>query len=179
MGVQPRAIVWRVDAEATEAPLAVLMHPKGARAVICVGFNADCTRLVTVSGDDAHTVSMWDWNSGPLLNASMPGETRAGHKLWQARGYQSTPPAVRGAMFTPDPANKDAMITFGSKHIKFWTPPPREPRPPGGVGDVEADRSYQKLPWRARGGQWVPNAKSRGRPMRGVPPLGQGQGRGS
>ena len=41
MGVQPRAIVWCVDAEATEAPLAVLTHPKGARAVICVGFNAD------------------------------------------------------------------------------------------------------------------------------------------
>ena len=158
MGVQPRAIVWRVDAESTEAPLAVLKHPKGARAVICVGFNSDCSRLVTVCGDDGHTVSMWDWNSGPLLNPSLPGGTRAGTKLWQARGYQSTPPAVRGAMFTPDLTDKDAMITFGSKHIKFWTPPPREPRPPGGVGDVEADRSYQKLPWRARGGQWVPNA---------------------
>ena len=74
MGVQPRAIVWRVDAESTEAPLAVLKHPKGARAVICVGFNSDCTRLVTVCGDDGHTVSMWDWNSGPLLNPRYPGE---------------------------------------------------------------------------------------------------------
>ena len=158
MGAEPRAIVWRVDADVAEAPLAILKHGKGTRAVICVGFNADCTRLVTVCGDDGHTVSLWDWNAGPLVNASLPGGTRAGLRLWQSRGYQNTPPAVRGAMFTPDLERKDVLLTFGSKHIKFWTPPAREPRPPGGVGDADAERAFQKLPWRARSGQWVPNA---------------------
>jgi microtubule-associated protein-like 1/2 len=144
--------------DVAEAPLAILRHGKGTRAVICVGFNADCTRLVTVCGDDGHTVSLWDWNAGPLVNASLPGGTRAGLRLWQSRGYQNTPPAVRGAMFTPDLERKDVLLTFGSKHIKFWTPPAREPRPPGGVGDADAERAFQKLPWRARSGQWVPNA---------------------
>ena len=45
---------------------------------------------------------------------------RAGKCLWRARGYQSTPPAVRGALFTPDAAAPDVLVTLGTTHVRFW-----------------------------------------------------------
>ena len=48
----------------------------------------------------------------------------AGKCLWRTRGYQSTPPAVRGVLFTPDAASPDLLVTFGVTHIRFWKPEP-------------------------------------------------------
>ena len=101
MGLEPAAMVWSLDARSGEPPLAVLRHPRGARAIIGVAFDARGDRVATVAGDDGHTVSLWAWDAGGHATLDTQGGPRVGRVLWSARSYQTTPPAVRGVLFSP------------------------------------------------------------------------------
>ena len=52
--------------------------------VICVCFSHDGKKLVTVSTDNAHTVTLWDW-------AAPQGQ----QVLATGKGYNGDPPQVR------------------------------------------------------------------------------------
>ena len=100
MGLEPAAMVWSLDARSGEPALAVLRHPRGARAIIGVAFDARGDRVATVAGDDGHTVSLWAWDTGghEVLDKSSGGP-RVGRMLWSARSYQTTPPRSGACYF--------------------------------------------------------------------------------
>lgn len=154
MGVCPAAMVWSIDAKSGQPPLAVLRHPRGARAVICAGFDVSGDRLATVCGDDGHTVTLWEWNAGGHASCA-EGGPRVGRMLWSARSYQTTPPAVRGILFTPSRVDPDLFVTFGTTHVRFWRPEAPVPVPDGDVGSAEAAAAAIRTPWRTRAGKNV------------------------
>ena len=167
MGLEPAAMVWSLDARSGEPPLAVLRHPRGARAIIGVAFDARGDRVATVAGDDGHTVTLWAWDSGGHATLDHGGGPRVGRALWSARSYQTTPPAVRGVLFSPVLRDPDLLVTFGVTHVRFWKPAPRPaPLAPGAEDGASAPRSLDALgdsreareaseraPWRARAGK--------------------------
>ena len=165
MGLEPAAMVWSLDARSGEPALAVLRHPRGARAIIGVAFDARGDRVATVAGDDGHTVSLWAWDTGghEVLDKSSGGP-RVGRMLWSARSYQTTPPAVRGVIFSPVLRDPDLLVTFGVTHVRFWKPAPRKESAPKSAEAEEAPKSFlarpdaasplsERAPWRARAGK--------------------------
>ena len=164
MGASPYALVWSVDAAPGQPPLACLKHPRGSRAIVCVNFDAAGERVVTVCGDEGHTIALWSWRAGASNDPNHP-EARVGKCLWRTRSYNSTPPAVRGVAFTPDLEDSEKMITFGDNHIKFWSPDDEAEAKAmraaavgdgSGVGDVAAKEAATRVPWRARAGRFAP-----------------------
>jgi WD40 repeat protein len=156
MGVEPCVMVWCVDERGGHPPLARLRHPRGSRAVIGACFDAAGDRVATVCGDDGHTVSLWRWDEGARVSPSLGVRSpKTGRMLWSARSYQTTPPAVKGLAFTPDPLAPDLLVSFGTTHVRFWTPETDVPVPDGEVGSAEAHQAALRRPWRTRAGKNV------------------------
>jgi WD40 repeat protein len=163
MGLEPAAMVWSLDARSGEPPLAVLRHPRGARAIIGVAFDARGDRVATVAGDDGHTVSLWAWDAGGHATLDTRGGPRVGRVLWSARSYQTTPPAVRGVLFSPVLSDPDLLVTFGVTHVRFWKPAPTSAEADEGAKPVIRERkngsgeknapTSERAPWRARAGK--------------------------
>ena len=107
-------------------------------------------------GDDGHTVSLWRWDEGARVSPSLGVRSpKTGRMLWSARSYQTTPPAVKGLAFTPDPLAPDLLVSFGTTHVRFWTPETDVPVPDGEVGSAEAHQAALRRPWRTRAGKNV------------------------
>ena len=91
----------------------MLQLPYGERSVCALCFSEDGKKLVTISTDNAHTVTLWDWRAAPGKQV-----------LATAKGYNGDPPQVNGVVWNPFRGQKGAsefdFITFGVKHINFW-----------------------------------------------------------
>lgn len=76
-----------------------------------LGFNHDGNKLATVSTDNEHTVTIWNW--------------RTGEKELNAAACQGIPPVVYGILWNPFKGQSGAhpcdFVTYGIKHINFWT----------------------------------------------------------
>ena len=157
-GLEPLCHVWSIDARSGEPPFAVLRHARGLRAVIGCAFDARGGRLATVCGDDGHTVTLWNWNSGGHCGLDFKGGPRVGRMLWSSRSYQTAPPAVRGIHFTPVMTDPDLMVTYGTTHVRFW-----QPYPDGEEDTIDEKQALaltptenptgERKPWRQRAGK--------------------------
>ncbi|CAG9464667.1 unnamed protein product [Pedinophyceae sp. YPF-701] len=98
----------------------------GYRQIVAVQFSPCGQRLVVVTGDDRHTVHVFEWASGALL--------------FEGIGHNGAPPQVFGAVWNPFPresfldpalpatgtlskapaAGPDMFVTYGVKHLKIW-----------------------------------------------------------
>eukprot|EP00775_Hariotina_reticulata_P001782 gene1782-2116_t len=106
--------VW--DAAATPpASLQCLRFPSeggaSSRCIVALAFSPCGDRLVVITGDNRHTVHLYDWRSKRLLH--------------QDGGHNGQPPQVYGAVFNPfagrcGPGSTMMWVTFGVKHLKFW-----------------------------------------------------------
>jgi hypothetical protein len=98
---QPRVLIWSAEKigkrdadgkledhgpEGRPLPLE-LVFGRGEQAIIALAFSIhdDGIRLATVSTDNAHTVSLWDWRVGKLLATGS--------------GYNGQPPQVFGVVW--------------------------------------------------------------------------------
>ncbi|CAL4161493.1 unnamed protein product, partial [Meganyctiphanes norvegica] len=70
--------------------------------IAALTFSQDGNRLASIGMDDHQTLVIWDW--------------RKGQKLATARNHGNK---VFGIKFAP--ANSNQLITFGVKHVRFWT----------------------------------------------------------
>ncbi|KAK3878967.1 hypothetical protein Pcinc_016411 [Petrolisthes cinctipes] len=73
-----------------------------SRGVAAVAFSGDGQRLASLGLDDHHTLVVWNW--------------RKGYKIATARSHGNR---VFGVVMSPWSAAQ--VVTFGVKHIKFWT----------------------------------------------------------
>ena len=104
-------------------------------------------------GDDGHTVTLWEWNAGGY--ASRAEVVRASGGCCGALRVTTTPPAVRGILFTPSRVDPDLFVTFGTTHARFWRPEAPVPVSDGDVGSAEAAAAAIRRPWRTRAGKNV------------------------
>ena len=96
-GVEPTVKLWsaanvdqdppRPDGPEGRPEPITLTFSRGEQAVIALAFSIhdDGIRLATVSTDNAHTVSLWDWRVGKLLATGS--------------GYNGQPPQVFGVVW--------------------------------------------------------------------------------
>jgi WD40 repeat protein len=98
-----------------------LTLPRGERSVIACGFSGWLSQfeegelLATVSTDYQHTLRVWDWKRGAIIEGM------------KTNAYSGDPPAVFGVRWNP---YKDAVrypnghacdfCTWGRKHLSFW-----------------------------------------------------------
>lgn len=121
-GASPRVFIWSADTqkgpEGRPEPI-LLQLPYGARSVCCLCFSQNGEQLVTVSTDQAHTVTLWDWRADPGRQV-----------LATANGFSGDPTQINGVVWNPwringsntlSSASNYDFITFGVKHIKFWS----------------------------------------------------------
>ena len=113
-GVEPCVKVWSA---ATLELKAVLAFNRGEQAIIACAFSIhdEGKRIATVSTDNAHTVSLWDWE--------------AQKRIATGNGYNGQPPQVFGVVWNPYKNQEDAspfdFVTFGTKHVCEALPTPR------------------------------------------------------
>jgi len=96
----PSAFVWDSSNPGAK-PFSMKMSRKD-RAIRAVCFLADGESLVTVSNDDDHTIKLWDWRSEKLI----VDERGGGKPIWGAKA---------------NPREATEFVTYGSKHLAFWT----------------------------------------------------------
>ena len=117
VGAEPVVWIWSAstlkgpqDPTGRSEPL-MLQLPYGHRGVVVCGFDKTGSKLATVSTDDEHTVSIWDWKN----------------KTVEASGSacQGIPPMCWGIVWNPFQGDAGAhpadFCTYGIKHINFWT----------------------------------------------------------
>ncbi|GMH43908.1 hypothetical protein BSKO_11842 [Bryopsis sp. KO-2023] len=82
---------------------------EGSGGLCALAFSGKEGRLLTaVALDNAHTVSVFDWESGRKLGGGI--------------GYKGVPPQVLGCVWDEMSENgEEAYLTFGIKHVKIWT----------------------------------------------------------
>ena len=116
------------ERHANPRPLKLTL-PKGERSVIACGFSSYHPKfeagqlLATVSTDFQHTVRVWEWKTGEMLEGM------------KSNAYAGDPPAVFGLQWNPyldsaqyPDAHPSEFCTFGRKHLSFWNM---------GVGELE------------------------------------------
>ncbi len=91
--------------------------PTPYRYVVCMAFSGNGQRLVVVTGDNRHTVSVFHWKSKTLIHADV--------------GHNGQPPQVFGVAWNNFLKDRDGegrevippymFVTYGVKHLKFWT----------------------------------------------------------
>ncbi len=68
-----------------------------------VCFSPDCCRLASISLDNNHTLTLWDW--------------RAGSRLLEQRTQPGAPPAVYGVVWSE--FEPDKLATYGQNHVRW------------------------------------------------------------
>lgn len=81
---------------------------------LALAFSPDGQYLATVSGDNGHTVQVWDW--------------RTAQCKWEGKGGNGEPPQVYGVVWDRFAENNGRFCTFGVKQIKFWERQGLEPK---------------------------------------------------
>ena len=97
----PYVCIW--DSETCEE-VKRLEHDMDERGVVAVCFSPDGARLLTVTTDNNHTVHLWDWRSGELLNVR--------------KGKNGVPPQVYGAVWST--VDVSVIMTYGVHHVAWW-----------------------------------------------------------
>jgi WD40 repeat protein len=82
-----------------------------ARLVCAVAFSADGNLLLSIGGDDDHTMNVWNWRQAKGLLAS-------GGQATPAFRVTTGKEPIHGAKFALD----GTIVTFGEKVVKFWMP---------------------------------------------------------
>ena len=81
------------------------------RMIAAVGFSACGARLAVVTGDNKHTIFIFEW--------------RTKRCVFQGVGQNGTPPQVFGVVWNPflreGKAAVKMFVTRGVKHLKFWS----------------------------------------------------------
>ena len=104
LGKSPTVCVW--DSEDC-AQMIELEHEPGVRGIAALAFSPDGRELVSIGMDNRHTVHVWDWMKGELLQEGI--------------GKNGVPPAVYGVKFNQfAESGKEEFVTFGVKHLKLW-----------------------------------------------------------
>ena len=104
LGKSPTVCVW--DSEDC-AQMIELEHEPGVRGIAALAFSPDGRELVSIGMDNRHTVHVWDWMKGELLQEGL--------------GKNGVPPAVYGVKFNQfAESGKEEFVTFGVKHLKLW-----------------------------------------------------------
>ncbi|XP_042240211.1 echinoderm microtubule-associated protein-like 6 isoform X2 [Homarus americanus] len=98
IGREATVHVW----DATDMRIMSLLQGGHMRGVSSVAFSGDGERVASLGLDDYHTVVIWNWLKG--------------YKIASARGHSDK---VFGMRFSP--TNNNRLVTFGIKHIKFWS----------------------------------------------------------
>jgi WD40 repeat protein len=88
-----------------------------ARFVVALAFSPCGSRLVAVTGDNRHTVFVYDWQTGT--------------KVHEGLGHTGEPPQVFDVVWNQHERTRDesgavvpapkTFVTFGVRHLKFWT----------------------------------------------------------
>ena len=111
----PYVCIW--DTKTCKELACIPFPPEGEpsvamNSVAALGFSSCGSLLAIVTGDTNHTVHVFEWRRG------------AQGRICNARGYKGEPPQVYGAVWNPflGPDKSWKMfVTFGAKHLKFWT----------------------------------------------------------
>ena len=82
-GVTPSIIVWDSTSAATKCSLKL---NKGGRAVSAMAFSSDGALLVAAAQDDEHTVHVYNWAEGLLLNRVAGGRSKVLAFAWSVPG---------------------------------------------------------------------------------------------
>eukprot|EP01052_Picozoa_sp_SAG31_P055622 SAG31_NODE_15462_length_754_cov_0.838168_1_plen_206_part_10 len=122
-GAEPTVKIWSASCVDQDPPVAdgpegrpepiTLKFDRGEQAIIGLAFSVhdDGRRLATISTNNEHTVSLWDW--------------RTQKRLATGNGYSGQPPQVFGVVWNPYKDQEEAspfdFVTFGTKHVSFWT----------------------------------------------------------
>ena len=137
VGHAPELIIWRAlpnEDDDTDSDLfdtrgkfkgeqlgELMFHTRSIRAM---DFSPDGNLLMSVGGDDHHTIAIWDWRDGEIL-ATAKGHASpvisCGFNPFQSRPI---PKDENEAMKDPTGILSDmhyTLISCGKKHIKFWT----------------------------------------------------------
>jgi WD40 repeat protein len=140
VGHAPELIIWRAvpyDGEESDPDQAYLFDSRGKfkgeqlgelmghqRSIRAMDFSPDGNLLMSVGGDDHHTIFIWDWRDGEII-ASAKGHASpvisCGFNPFNSRPI---PKDNDAAMEDPDGILSDmhyTLISCGKKHIKFWT----------------------------------------------------------
>lgn len=120
-------------------------HDPQSRAVVAMAFSPDGGALVTVTSDNSHTVTIWDWRA-PRAGHAKKGQQRPRGWLGEGPGFADAPVAVRGVAWDPyprglarhkaapegteaaravaaaaaAPGGGSVFATFGKHHLKLW-----------------------------------------------------------
>ena len=87
VGDVPYACVWdTTDVTATIRKIPITSDGEPAGFIVALAFSADGTLLIIVTGDTKHTLYIYDLAAKAFL--------------YQAPGYQGTPPSVRMGLFS-------------------------------------------------------------------------------
>jgi len=101
-GEGPNVAIWDINAPES-APLVLFKIGDGKimRNVSCMGFSSDGKYLIVVTGDNYHSVRIYDWKAKTLLC------TEKGHsdKILDIDNH---------------PHDPNSFVSVGVKHIKFW-----------------------------------------------------------
>ncbi|KAG2499991.1 hypothetical protein HYH03_002273 [Edaphochlamys debaryana] len=103
----PLGLICRINFPSDGAP---------TRYVVALGFSGNGQRLVVVTGDNRHTVSVYHWKSKTLIHSDA--------------GHNGQPPQVFGVAWNNFMKDRDGegreviapsmFVTYGVKHLKFW-----------------------------------------------------------
>lgn len=97
LGANPYVCIWNT---ATMEQVVRLSLGEGARSITALAFSPDGGTLATVTTDNAHTITLWDWRRGSEVSV---GKTA-----------QGTPPTTYGVVWSPF---EPRIVTYGVNSV--------------------------------------------------------------
>ncbi|KAK3275930.1 hypothetical protein CYMTET_15970, partial [Cymbomonas tetramitiformis] len=118
-GADAFARVPLISSHLRSEQVARILHDPESRAVVACAFSPDGGRLVTVTCDNSHTVTLWNWRT-PDIGKLLPTGKTVG-LAGSGNGYAERPIAVYGVVWNTFSSSADGeFATYGVKHLKLW-----------------------------------------------------------
>eukprot|EP00798_Chlamydomonas_sp_ICE-L_P018393 gene18393-24865_t len=141
----PYVDIWDIrDVHTTLSRLTFPSEGAPARCIVALAFSGAGHRLVVVTGDNRHTVYVFDWRTKKILNEGVGYNGIPPQKILnEGVGYNGIPPQVYGAIWNnfltevygaiwnnfltevndlgENIIPPRQFITYGVKHLKIWT----------------------------------------------------------